>query len=218
MAKKNNSNNLLMRFADYVADIIFLSIFWVVGCMPILTIGASTTALYYATMKAIRDEGSISRNFFKSYKENFRQSVLVELIALLLVLLLYTIIKAAASIEGFLAAVLHILVAILLFLCVTVANYLFPLLSRFNQTIPVLFRNAFLISFSNLPRTVGITILNLIPFIAFLIWPAGFMRLLLVMLFLVPGLVARLNSIILMRVFMKYEPQSKLDNIKKTGD
>ena len=200
MAKKYNPDSPLMQFADTVADIIFLSVFWMVGCIPILTIGTSTTALYYATMKSIRREGSISKDFFKSYKENLKQSVLVELILLAAAALLYLSIKAAAGIS-----VLYLLSAILLFLCVITAGYLFPLLSRFNQTVLALFRNALLIGFSNFPYTVAITVLNVLPVLVFIVWPTGFMRLLLIMLFAAPGLIARINSTLLMRVFAKYE-------------
>lgn len=205
MANKYNPDSPLMQFADTVADIIFLSIFWVIGCIPILTIGTSTTALYYAAMKSIRGEGSISKDFFKSYKENLKQSVLAELILLAAAAILYLSVKAAVSMGSALAAVLYLLSAVLLFLCIITAGYLFPLLSRFNQTVPALFRNALLISFSNFPYTVAMSVLNALPFIVFIVWPVGFMRLLLLILFAVPGLIARINSTLLIRVFEKYE-------------
>ena len=62
MAKNYNSDNLLMQFSDHVSDVIFLSIFGVIGCIPVLTIGTATTALYYAAMKSIRDEGREKNN------------------------------------------------------------------------------------------------------------------------------------------------------------
>lgn len=45
MAKNYNPDNPLMRIMDRVSDMIFLSVFWVIGCIPILTIGASTAIL-----------------------------------------------------------------------------------------------------------------------------------------------------------------------------
>ena len=62
MDKNYNSDNLLMQFSDHVSDVIFLSIFGVIGCIPVLTIGTATTALYYAAMKSIRDEGREKNN------------------------------------------------------------------------------------------------------------------------------------------------------------
>ncbi len=68
MAKKNNANNLLVRFTNSLADMIYLSCLWLIGCIPILTVGTSTTALYYAAMKSIRGDGSVAKNFFKAYR------------------------------------------------------------------------------------------------------------------------------------------------------
>ena len=56
----------LMQLLNKLADLLTLSILWLLGCLPIVTIGASTTALYYAVMKMIRGEGRVSSNFFKS--------------------------------------------------------------------------------------------------------------------------------------------------------
>lgn len=216
MARRYGTDNPLMRFMDGVSDVIFLSIFWVIGCIPVLTIGASTTALYYAAMRSIRGEGSAAKDFFKSYRENLKQAVLIELIILALAVFLYAAIRAAESLEGGAAAILHVLSVFLLFLGVIVAGYLFPLLSRFDVSISDLFRNAFFISVSNFPYTVAISILNLIPLIIFVIWPSGFMRILLVMLFLAPGLIARINSTMLIRVFLKYEPEDESDDTPNT--
>ncbi len=132
--------------------------------------------------------------------------------------ILYGIIRAAASAEGALAAILQIFFVILSFLCLILSSCLFPLLSRFNQTTSALFRNALLISFSNFPYTVAVTILNLSPLLFFAIWPTGFMRLLLVVLFFVPGLIARINSMIWMRVFQKYTPQDEMELPQLTED
>lgn len=175
MAKSDKLDNPLMRFMDSVSDMIFLSIFWVIGCIPVLTAGVSTTALYYAAMKALRGEGSAARNFFKAYRENLKQGVLAELAILALAVLLYGVMQAAAGMSGVLAAILHILAAALLLFCVIVTGYLFPLLARFDQPTPALFQNALLISLSNFPYTVAITILNLLPLIVYVIWPTGFM-------------------------------------------
>lgn len=218
MAKKYTPDNPLMRFVDSISGMIFLSIFWVIGYIPVLTAGASTAALYYAAIRAIRGEGSPKKNFFKSYRENLKQAVLAELVLLALAALLYGIMRAAASMDGGPAAILHVLAAALLLFCVIVTGYIFPLLARFDQSTPALFRNAFLISLSNFPYTVAVTILNLIPLAVYTIWPTGFMQWLLVMLFMAPGLIAQLNSRMLVRVFAKYEPQSAEDSTENTDD
>lgn len=218
MAKKYTPDNPLMRFVESISDMIFLSIFWVIGCIPVLTAGASTAALYYAAIRVIRGEGSITKDFFKSYRENLKQGVLAELVILALAALLYGIMRAAASMNGGPAAILHVLAVALLLFCVIVTGYIFPLLAHFDQSTPALFRNALLISLSNFPYTVAVTILNLIPLIVYVIWPTGFMQLLLIMLFMAPGLIAQINSRMLVRVFAKYEPQSAESSAEHADD
>ena len=60
-----------------------LNILWLVCCLPIVTIGASTTALYYTSFKIAKDEGSyITTMFFRSFRQNFKQATVIWLIML----------------------------------------------------------------------------------------------------------------------------------------
>lgn len=215
MAKKSNISTLLVKLTNIMANMIYLSCFLLIGCIPLLTVGTSTTALYYAAMKSIRGEGSVAKNFFKSYKENLKQSVCVELIVLGMFCILYAMIRVSASVQGSWAVILQILFVILSFLALILISWLFPLLSRFDQTIFALFRNSLLIGFSNFPYTVAVTVLNLLPLLFFAIWPTGFIRLLLVILFFLPGLFARINSKILLRVFQKYTSEDEMETHKQ---
>ena len=66
-----------------VADLIILNLIFIVCCIPIVTIGPALTALYYMTLKMARNEETyIIRGFFKSFKENFRQAIVIWLIIL----------------------------------------------------------------------------------------------------------------------------------------
>ena len=67
-----NYDNPVWRFIGKLGDLIILNVLWLITSIPIVTIGASTTALYYVTLKLVRDEdGYTIRSFFKSFKENF---------------------------------------------------------------------------------------------------------------------------------------------------
>ena len=75
MAKIFDLDNPVWRFMGKVFDMMVLTVLWVVTSLPVVTIGASTTALYYVGMKLARDEeGYIIKDFFRSFKENFRQA------------------------------------------------------------------------------------------------------------------------------------------------
>lgn len=71
-------------FMGEVADIIILGLLWWIGCLGIITMGASTTALYYVLGKKARKETTyVAKDFFKSFRQNFRQSVPLTIITII---------------------------------------------------------------------------------------------------------------------------------------
>ena len=76
-----NYDNPVWRFIGKLGDLIILNILWIVCSIPVFTAGASTTAVYYVTLKLVRDEDdSTIRSFFRSFKSNFKQAALAALI------------------------------------------------------------------------------------------------------------------------------------------
>ena len=76
MAEFFNLDNPIWRFMGKVFDMMVLTVLWVVTSLPVFTIGASTTALYYAGMKLAKDqEGYVVKDFFHSFRENFRKNI-----------------------------------------------------------------------------------------------------------------------------------------------
>ena len=74
-------NSPLWRFMDKALRLIWLNLLWFLCCLPIVTIGASTTALYSVTLKYARDEeGYLTRSFFQAFRQNFRQSTIIWLV------------------------------------------------------------------------------------------------------------------------------------------
>ena len=73
-----------------VADLFILNILCLICCIPIVTAGASITAMFYVTMKMVKNEESyIIKSFFKSFKQNFKQATVINLIMLVLAVILY---------------------------------------------------------------------------------------------------------------------------------
>jgi len=78
-----NFDGPLMSFITKITYSAYLNILWLICCLPIVTIGASTTALFYVSLKVAKnEEGSITKAFFHSFKANFRQSTVIWLILL----------------------------------------------------------------------------------------------------------------------------------------
>ena len=71
-----NMDNKFFTVMGRVADLIMLNVVFLICCLPIVTIGASLTALHYVTLKMTRNEESyIIRSFFKSFKQNFNRQL-----------------------------------------------------------------------------------------------------------------------------------------------
>ena len=79
----------VMQLITKIVYAVWLNILWFICCLPVFTVGASTTALFYVTLKIARnEEGAVTRAFFHSFKENFRQATVIWLILLAVGILL----------------------------------------------------------------------------------------------------------------------------------
>ena len=82
-------DNAFFRGMSKVADLCILNVVFLICCIPVFTIGAATTALSYVTLK-MKDgeEGYILKSFFKSFRQNFKQSTVIWLLMVLIGLVL----------------------------------------------------------------------------------------------------------------------------------
>lgn len=143
-----NPEGPLMQFITKITYSAYLNILWFICCIPIFTIGASTTALFYVTLKmAKNEEGNITRAFFRSFKDNFKQGTKIWLILLIAGIILgfdgYTLYHMR-----FTNAFWTIITAIFIIVVVAYAiilMYIFPLLARFQNTTWAMFKNSIMI-------------------------------------------------------------------------
>ena len=150
-----NMDGPLFRFLSKVADMMILNLVFLISCLPIVTIGASVTALSYVTLK-MKDgeEGYIVRTFFRSFRENFKQSTIIWLIMLMLAVVMSLDFMIIGSMEGTMAMVMKVLVGVGALIWLMVFLYVFPLQSRFYNTIRSTVQNAVLLSIANFPKTI----------------------------------------------------------------
>jgi len=131
----------------------FLNLIWFICSIPIFTIGASTTALYYTALKISRGEdGSLVHMFFKSFRENFRQSTVLWLILLAAGLFLagdgYIAYRLRAASTGAPAVMWTLVLALLIAAAVVYAIvllYVFPLVASVSNTNWAMLKNSFFI-------------------------------------------------------------------------
>lgn len=201
-----NYDNPVWRFIGKFWDVIILSFLWVVCSIPIFTVGASTTAMYYVTLKLVRDEdGYTFRSFFKSFKENFKQATVIWLIlavaGVILGVDLYFFLRIFEGGEQFRSIMLAVFLAFS-FVYIAISTYIFPLQARFYNTVKKTFFNAFFMSIRHFFQTLGILVIDVgVVIVAVFFFPP-------LMLFGV-ALIAFLNSFIFASIFKKYMPEDK---------
>ena len=159
-----NMDNKFFTVMGRVADLIMLNVVFLICCLPIVTIGASLTALHYVTLKMARNEESyIIRSFFKSFKQNFKQATVINLIMLAVAAILYMDLRIVGNIDGTMSQVLYIVFFAFGILYMMVFLYIYPVLAKFYNSIKNTFRNAFLMAIRHLPYTVLMAVITLLP-------------------------------------------------------
>lgn len=155
MGKLFDMDSPVMRFLNRVGDLMILNFLMIVCCIPIITIGAAFTAMHYVLLKIVRgEEGYLVRGFFKSFRSNFKQATLIWLLMLLVVVVYIGdiwIFNYSGLVFPKALVIAVVAVAILLFL---IAVYVFPVLARFENSVKNTLKNAMLLAFANLPRTI----------------------------------------------------------------
>lgn len=159
-----NLDSPLMQALGKVADLLLLNMLALLCCIPIITIGASMTALHYMALKMARDEECyIARGFFKSFRQNFKQATLIWLLMLLVtvVLVIDFLIMNNSGVEF--NGVIRVIITIFALFVFCGSIYVFPVLAKFENTIWRTIKNAFLMSIMQLPKTVLMVILYIFP-------------------------------------------------------
>lgn len=131
----------------------YLNLLWILCSLPVFTIGASTTALYYVTLKMVQDdESNITAMFFRAFRENFRQATTLWLIMLGIGLLLagdgyilYHLHHSATGIPAVMWTLMLALIIVAAIAYVIVLMYLFPLVASVRNTNWAMLKNSFFI-------------------------------------------------------------------------
>ena len=156
----------------------YLNLLWLICSIPIVTIGASTTALYYASLKLIREEDNkVARQFFHSFRENFKQATVLWLILLGVGLFLagdgYVLYHLRQTAEGNMAVLWTLILAVVIavsIVYVIVLLYVFPLLASVSNTNRAMLKNAFLIGTHYLFATILVFAVHFAMFFVVVAW------------------------------------------------
>ena len=194
-----------MQAMARVYDLVILNLLFLLSCVPLITIGAASAALYTVCFRIGTDrEQGIFRSYFQAFRENFRQGTILWLIAVVFfgagivnVFLFY-------SMEGPLHY-LFLLMTALVVLELLIYSYAFPLLSQFhNKNLPTL-KNALFLSLGYLPRSLVIAVVNVFPLALALVDPYLFLQTGFLWAFLYFSAAAYINALLLKKVFAPYQ-------------
>lgn len=223
-------DNKFNRIMTTIFDIAALNIFFILCSIPIVTIGASTAALYNMTLKMVRkEEGAIAKGFFKEFKNDFKPSLPLTIPYVLLVIVLVLDLHifgghvkesspffnvAYAFYESGASSVLYGVVLVILVVLSAIYAYVFPLLAWFENTAGNTFMNGARLALSRLPFTLLMTALNLLPIILFIEFPNAFFYLIWLYVFFGFSGTAIINSFILRKIFDELSTPTNYDEMK----
>lgn len=155
MGKFFNLDSPLMRFMTKLADLMILNLLFLITSIPVITIGAAWTSLYYVALKMVKDEeNGIIRSYFHSFKQNFRQATILWLGILAVASVLMLDLMILGRIDSPVAAAMNAGIGIMGILAFLILQYLFPLLARFDAATVQTVKNACILAVAHLPRTL----------------------------------------------------------------
>ena len=202
MSQLFSTDGIIYRFLNKTGNIILATMLWLAGCIPVVTAGTSTAALYYTMVKSVRKEvGYVHSEFWRGYKQNFKKGVAatVSLLVLGAVLALEMRLVREDGVE--VSRIWYSLSGLLILLMILVVLYLFPVMSRFDMKLSRLCMLSFVISVRYWYITAALTAgLAAVVFAQLYLLP-------LPLILLTPGLWCYASSFLVERAMKPYMPK-----------
>lgn len=168
------SDSRLIRFLTRVCDLLFLNIALVLSCCTVVLSGAAVTALYSVTLEMVREEDDTPvKSFLQALRENFAPSSFAAVLLLVDVTLLAVLRAVLYADTLLIPPAAFVLLSIAAVFLTALLSYLFPLLARYENTFLNHLGNAAKLAVANLPVTILITAVNLLPLLLVLLIPAA---------------------------------------------
>ena len=200
-----NPDNKVMVFLGHVTDYIILGLVWTICSIPIFTIGPATTAFYYTSLKILDGkETYVIKDYFHSFKQNFKQGVLLWLTFLGVGIFLAVDIMIYRQMDTTFGKVAGAIFVSLSLMYVLTLLYLFPYLSKFYCTFKQAIRSSFLLSLRHLGYTILMIIADAVIVVAALYYTFLIMFL--------PAIFVFVNSLLFKRIFKRYIPENTEEN------
>lgn len=194
------------KAVDKVLNYLLLCCLWTLFSLPLFTIGAANTALYYTVHKVLRKGDSYPvRVFWKAFKDNFKQSTVVWIAQLAVFVVLGVDMYFVYSLyqNQSVTAEVVLVCAIILAFIVMYTLYLYPYIARFVNTTKEVVKNCAIMSLIHFPWSLLLLVLFTAAVVGGLFVPLGVL--------LVPSGYMLLSGLIIERIFRKYIPAEEAE-------
>lgn len=211
-------DNKVVKALETFGNIFALNVFYILFSLPIITIGASTTALYSMMLKMIdKKESAIWKGFVEAFKSNFKKATKIWLLILTALAIITAEIVFVIKYDGAIVSFYTVLVVVEIMLVIFTLPFLFPLVARYENTVWNTLKNAFLLTVSNFWSAIKIILGWGMPIILSVYYPITFLYTWWAWLIFVFGLIAFCTSYTLRKVFRKIEA-AQTDNAQKKAE
>lgn len=217
MRRLFNMDNPLFTFLSKLGDLMLINALCILCCIPIVTMGASITAMFYVTLRMVRNQESyIIKDFFHSFRQNLKQGIVIHLFFMLITIILgldmYVLWKLL-DVEVFFK-ILFALIIVIAVLAIITYLYVYPLLAQFNNTTRGIIRSALFMSLKHWPYTITFLLITSVPFFAG--WVVTYLLEWEILFFLLIGFstMAYINSHFFVKIFDQYIEVPK-DNVSE---
>jgi uncharacterized membrane protein YesL len=190
-------------FGDFNFEVSFVFWAWILGIVFSIPLGPALTAMHYVLLKIVRDEDSyVTKSYFKSLKENFKQASILQIIQFAaggILLMDFLLMRDKTGIYRYLV----IAIALILYM---VSLYIFPLLSKFVNTVTGTLKNAALMSILALPKTVLMVLVSAVPLVIIYFFDMKAIPILILFGIAGPGFV---HALLYNNTFKRFEPKEE---------
>lgn len=195
-----------IQFMTKLFDLIILNIVFLLTCIPLVTIGASSVALHSMLLKIInKEEPYIIKGYFQAFKENFVQATKSWFILVLVGMFLYADVCIYRKI-GTGGIFMNIVLGAASMLYGCVALYIFPIQARYENKMKENFVNALLLAIRYFPKTILMGTLVIIPIFIALYGTIKSFAFIVIFLFVIGIVVISiLQDKILLKIFLQQD-------------
>ena len=205
-----NPDYWLWKGFGRLADYFLISMCWLICCLPLVTAGSATIAMYDTVYHCIREnEGNLFRRFFTTLKSELLRGCLLTVIFAAAAFLLnagYQVLTQLGDGSNAMT-VLGIVYFCTLFIPLGIACWAVALESRFVYPLGQLLKNSFAFTFAYLPRTAAIVVVFVLVLNLCINFPFFLM--------VAPAAAGHLQSVFIEKVFKQYMPEEEEESIEE---